>query len=298
MELVLHPDRDQYSIGEAIRPRLQIRCQREVSVAFKDFAFTWEKLAFSAPCEAHLIASYGQDLLFPYRVPPGALRDYPLLEVKPNNEEWLYLPISSHLHLRQPTTYIFSLQLLDDAGTVHQTNHINFRLVDVESSIPPGRVDLILEPTRGAFPNAKAVDLTMVLVNRWEKPLVFLMPQQDSFDGWANPVYQFTAVDSAGRSLPLARRSGTMATPQYGEAHEFRIEPLNSHRQVLRLPIFPDMEQSGEYRIRLTYIVRQKAVGKGGLVLDRNMNWSVDTFVGRLESNEVAVVVGNNEKPK
>jgi hypothetical protein len=294
IELILHPDRDQYSIGEAIRPRLQIMCQRDVQVAFRDFAFTWDKLAFSSPSEAHLIASHGQDLLLPYRVPVGALSDYPPLEVGPNSEEWLYLPISSHLHLRQPTTYVFWLQLLDDAGMVHQTNQINFGLVDVESSIPTGRVELILDPVRQTFPNAQTVELTVVFVNRWETPLVFLIPQQDSFDGWVNPVYQFTVVDSAGRSLPLARRSGTMSSPTYDAAHEFRIGPSNSYRQVLRLPVFPDMTNPGEYRLQLTYLVRDKAVGKGGLLLDRNMNWSVDTFIGRLESNEVAVILDHS----
>jgi len=296
IELVLYPERDQYSIGEAIRPRLQIKCNRNTSVAFQNFAFTWDMLAFSPPSEVRLIGLNGQDLFLPYGVPSSALKHYPSIEVNPHTEEWLYLPISSHLHLRQPTTYVFSLQLADDAGVIHQANPIQFRLSDVESSIPSGRVALLLEPTQQSFPNAKAVELAVTVVNRWETPLIFLAPQEDSFDGWVNPVYQFTVLDSTGRSLPLARRSGTMSTPKYGKANEFRIEPSKSSRQILRLPVFRAMDYFGEYRIRLTYIVRRNAIGKGGIVLERNMNWTTDTFVGRLESNEVSVTIESDNQ--
>jgi len=40
-----------------------------------------------------------------------------------------------------------------------------------------------------------------------------------------------------------------------------------------------------------------KAIGKAGAVLDRQMNWEKDVFVGRLESNEIGIEVRNKHKP-
>jgi hypothetical protein len=51
------------------------------------------------------------------------------------------------------------------------------------------------------------------------------------------------------------------------------------------------MRAAGTYRVRLTYLVRDRAIGKGGVVLDRLMEWDPEVFVGRLESNEVEVSV-------
>jgi hypothetical protein len=135
------------------------------------------------------------------------------------------------------------------------------------------------------------IDIEAIFTNKSDKPIIFLKPQEDSLDGWVNPVYQFTVVDNAGRSLALTLRCGSMATPVYNDSAQFIIASGGFYRQKVQLPLFPEMHKPGEYRVRLTYIVRDKAIGKGGVVLDKKMNWEKEVFVGRLESNEVTITI-------
>jgi hypothetical protein len=291
VQLNLYLDRDRYSVGEPVVPRLQILNTGATLVEFLLLVFDWDRLAFSDPSAAHLVAPSGQDLLLPYRRAASDIANEPPIRITPDGEEWLYLPISSYLHLRQPGWYTFWLELLDEMGRVHRSNDVIFNLEDVEPSRSPESIGLTIAPQQTYYTAGEPVDIEVSFTNRASEAVTLLTPQQDSLDGWVNPMYQFTVMDSAGRGLPLARRSGTMATPVYDDASRFTLEPGGSRALQVRLPVFPDMRNPGEYHVWLTYIVRERAIGKAGVVLDQRMNWPKGTFTGRLESNEVVVVI-------
>jgi hypothetical protein len=287
--VILHPDQDRYSIGQSIRPRLQLWNLSDAAIEIHGFAFDWDTLAFSPPNEAHLIGPDGQDHLAPYRQ-PGPFTDAPV-RVQARSEEWLVLPISAHVHLREIGSYRFWLHLVTDTGTAHTTRTLTFELTDVPSSIDPACLELEIAPVRSPQRVGEPVDLDCQFTNHAPRPLRFLGPQEDSFDGWVNPVYQFTVVDASGRSLAMARRDGTMARPVYDDEHLFRIQPGGTHRMALRLPVFPGMRAPGTYTVGLTYLVRDHQIGKGGSELDASMGWDDDVFIGRLESNRTTVTL-------
>lgn len=289
VQVILHLEREEYSIGESVSPRLQVLNGKVSPVKISGFAFDWDELAFSEPNAARLIAPDGQDLMLPYKQPVDSGAG---IVVQAGGEEWQILPISSHLHLRRTGDYSFQLELADDQGDVWQSNDVRFNLKDVEYSDSPDLVELTVDPQNPSFAATDPIHIHARFTNKAEETLTFLKPQDDSLDGWANPIYQFTVTDDVGRELPLARRSGTMATPKYSDDTQFTLRPGGSHAETLRLPVFPKMRKAGEYKVRLTYIVRENAVGKGGVVLDRSMNWPRGVFVGRLASNETTVKIG------
>lgn len=292
VRLVLHKEKAVYSIGEPIRPKLQILNDTPQEVALgHGFVFDWETLAFAKPNFVHLIGPDGSELALPYHRDQSYFTPFNPIIIDPGKEEWLYLPIYAHFHLRRPGAYTFWLELLDNMGELHQSNQISFQLIDLETSVSPELIELTLQSLQSSFAATEPVNLEVDFTNKSEKMLIFLKPQEDSFYGWVNPVYQFTVVDSAGRGLALALRSGTMAIPAYDDTTQFIITPGESYRQKLRLPTFPKMQSPGEYRVRLTYIVREKAIGKGGVVLDKQMNWEKEVFIGRIESNELTITI-------
>jgi hypothetical protein len=292
IRLLLHAERDLYSIGEPIRPQLQIingtAERRELGQGFR---FDWDILAFTDPNFVHLIGSGGAELALPYRREPSYFAAHQPIVIEAGKEEWLYLPIYAHLHLREPGAFTFWLDLLDDLGQLHRTNRIPFELTEVKTSVPPERLGLTLRSQQSAFGPVDPIEVEAVFTNNFGQPLTFLKPQQDSFYGWVNPVYQFTMVASAGCSLALARRGGTMATPIYDATTQFTLPTGASQRLVLPLPLFPQMRQPDVYRVRLTYLMRERAIGKAGVVLDQPMRWSADVFIGRIESNELLITI-------
>ena len=292
VHLILHEEEKLYSIGEPIRPKLQILNKTARKIEFGDgFIFDWADLAFAKPNFLHLIGPDGTELALPYHQDQSYFTPFNPIIIDPGKEEWLYLPIYAHFHLRRPGVYTFWLELLDNLGELHISNRISFQLVDVEYSIPPKFIELTLQSQKSSFGIKESIDTEVVFTNKFNKSLTFLRPQEDSFYGWVNPVYQFTVIDGAGRGLPLAQRCGTMATPIYNKTTQVTITPGESFRQGLHLPIFPDMQSPGEFRIRLSYIVRKKAIGKGGIVLDKKMNWGKEVFIGRVESNELTITI-------
>ncbi len=292
IQLLLHQEREAYSIGEPIRPQLQLSNRTAERRMFgPGFRFDWELLAFSEPNFVHLISPSGAELALPFRRDLSYFAAHQPIVIEAGKEEWLYLPIYAHLHLREPGAYTFWLELFDDLGQLHQSNRIQFRLTDVEASVPPERIELTLRARKPSFAQAAPIEVEVAFTNNFDQPLTFLKPQQDSFYGWVNPAYQFTVIDSAGRGLALARRGGTMATPVYDQTTRFTLAPSASYRLALTLPLFPEIRHSGAYRVRLTYLVRECAIGKAGTVLDQPMHWPPDVFIGRIVSNESLVTL-------
>jgi hypothetical protein len=289
--VVLHRDRETYSVGESIRPKLELRNRSGSALEISGFEFDWDVLAYSDPNAAYLIAPDGQNKLLPYRRSGSFPSPVSPLRVEAERTEWCYLPISHHLHLRQFGHYVFWLDLQDNIGELHRSNKIEFDLVDEKASVPPELLQLRLSATKHAFSRGESVEVEAVFTNKSDQRITILRPQEDSFDGWVNPIYQFTVVDSEGRSLALARRSGSMASPFYDETTKVALGPGHSHTMRLRLPDFPQMRNPGEYRVRLTYLVREMATGKGGDVLERPMNWEEGVFTGRIESNELVIKI-------
>jgi hypothetical protein len=288
--LVLHHERDSLWIGEPFRPKLQVVNERDAAVEVgRGFVLSAEEFAFAPPDAVHLLSPVGTDLAAPYAGEPS--RPEPI-RVGPRESAWTYLQVHAHLPLDRPGRYTFWLELADGGGVLHVSNRVPVNFHEVPSNVPAGQV--VLELSVPA--SVRAAELTRTKAqatfrNRSDRELVFLKPQEDSAYGWVNPVYRFTVVDAAGRALALAGRSGTMALPAYTESARFRVAPGRSHALELPLPDVPRMRAAGTYRVRLTYLVRDRAIGKGGVVLDRLMEWDPEVFVGRLESNEVEVSV-------
>lgn len=292
VQVILHSERELYSVGESIRLKLELRNQGEFPIEIsRGFEFDWERLVFADPNAAHLIGPDGQDKLRPYERPASFGGFRPPIRLEVGKAEWVYLPISQHLHLRQLGIYTFWVELLDNLGVLHRSDQITFELVDIQYSLAPELVELTLESTRSFLTMGEPVLVRAVFTNKSDQPIIFLRPQEDSFDGWVNPVYQFVVFDVAGRSLPLARRSGSMAAPAYDKTTQFTVDPGQSRELNLQLPVFPDMKHPGEYRLSLTYLVRRQVIGKGGDVLDKWMNWEERVFLGRIESNEIGLKI-------
>ncbi|MGH9372531.1 MAG: hypothetical protein ACRD15_13455, partial [Vicinamibacterales bacterium] len=254
VRLLLHNDQTVHSIAEMLRPRLQIINGSDRPITFGNgFVFDWESLSFAPPNAVHLIDPESQDLALPYT--NGAhVRQSKRITVGPGAEEWLFLPIYAFFHLRMPGRYTFSIELADDGGRVHKSNVVEFRLTDVEQTTPPDAVVLTLSTERDVWSVKEAVFVNASFTNRASRPVTILEPQEDSFYGWVNPIYQFTVIDDVGRSLPLALRGGSMATPRYDEASRTTMAPGSSSQRRLRVPDIPLMRYPGQYRVTLTYV--------------------------------------------
>ena len=294
VQLTLFFDPKIVSIGEPIQPRLRIRNTEIRSILIEGFEFDWDLIAFAKPNLASLIGPDGENFLLPYEVDESKAETsfkIPVIEIKPASDEWLFLPISNHLHLRQPGNYNFKIELVDESGAKFVSNSIDFTLVDVAPNSTSDHIKLELSSATTTYPNYRDVTLEASFTNNTDRPLIFLKPQEDSFDGWVNPTYQFTVIDERGRSLALARRDGTMATPDYSKAMQIEVKAGATYLQKIKLPVFPHVQTSGKYQISLTYLVRDKASGKSGAILDRPAIWPVGTFVGRLESNQISIQI-------
>jgi hypothetical protein len=290
VSLIVTADRDTFTIGESIRLRLRIHNPTPTAVELPGITWDDEVLAFTPPAVARLLAPDGRDLLAPYARPASFSHGAPW-RVEAGKDEYYQLPITSHLALRQPGEYRFSLTLADRGGRSYTSNPLAFRLADIEASLPAGAVELRLALVKPEFRAGERIEAEAAFVNRSDKPVVFLRPQQDSFDGWANPSYLFHLTDSEGRGVTRALRCGDLATPEYGEESFFTVKPGGSATLRLRIADYPGLERPGTYRAGLTYIVRRHAVGVGGATLDREMSWLAGTFLGRLESNEATLVI-------
>lgn len=288
--IVLHSDREKYSIGESVRLKLQMVNSGTEPVTISGFVFDWTRLAFSSPHASHLLDPRGTDLLRPF-YQPSPVAGSPSITVPGGGEEWLYLPITSHVRLQEPGNYSFWIELGDASGNLHKSNRINFSLEDVEYSVAPDLVDLSLRFLKPVWSPGERIEVEAVLHNKTNQPLIFLKPQDASFDGWVNPVYLFSVIDSEGRGLALAQPCGSMTTPIYDDDTTFRVQPGELFTQKLPLPVFPEMQKAGEYRVRLTYIVRNKAIGKAGEVLDKPMHWEPEVFIGRIVSSELTLTI-------
>jgi hypothetical protein len=282
-------DRQVYEIGEAIRVKLRLTNRSASPVAIRQFVFDDERLAFAPPSAAHLVGPDGRDALLPYAEPATArLRD-PGLSLGPHGEEWRLLPLSTFVDFKDPGRYTFWAELLDDRDRVAHGDRLHFELVDVAAAALRPSVVLSLHIVRTTLVATEPIDVEAVFANHGNAPVIILKPQEDSLSGWVNPVYRFAVIDERGRLLAPELRSGTMATPSYDATTQMAVPPGGTARVPLRLPDLPGLTTSGAYRIRLTYIVRDRAIGKGGTVLDRPMTWPAGTFVGRLESDTVTI---------
>src|SRR5262245_38709708 len=86
VQLILHLERDHYSIGESISPRLQIMNHRSTPIEVRDFVFDWDDLAFSGAGAPHLTAPDGRDLLSPYHLTSSG--DQVAISVGAEKDEW------------------------------------------------------------------------------------------------------------------------------------------------------------------------------------------------------------------
>ena len=286
LSLILHEERNQFSIGESVTVKMEVINYSDQNVEVPGFQFDWDELVFRTPNDVRLIGPRGDDLMGAYRQSGSdALAG---ISVQANNSEWLYLPISTYMETLVPGDYRFQVTLTAD-GESYQSNVFAFSLKDVPTNAAKNEVEL--EIARSEPDELAELYLNTTFLNRSNRAITFLKPQEDSFSGWANPVYRFKVIDKNDRVIQQARRSGTMAEPVYDAQSMVTLLPGERLEQRLRLENFPLLAGSGTYRISLEYIVREDAIGKGGQILDRKMNWDPDVFLGRLVSNEVVITV-------
>ena len=119
--------------------------------------------------------------------------------------------------------------------------------------------------------------------------VTFLRPQDGSLAGWINPIYEFTVIDEAGRTLPHPPCGASLVEPVYDCGTQFTLLPGASYELELVPPplVIP---KPGEYQVRLTYIVYENAV-RMGVVTEQLMNWEKEVFTGLIESNDIIVIV-------
>lgn len=292
VELILHPEKESYLVAEMVRPQLQLRNLTDSPIRIEGFVFSWDALAFREPSFVHLIDPAGHELLGPYRQSqlPEAF-NFPL-EIPAQGEKWLYLPIGAHQHLRQVGAYKLWLELGDSRGDLHRSNELQFELVDQPSTVSPELIKLEIEQHRPLFSFSDWPEIDVTFTNQADRALTFLKPQDvTSYYGAVNPIYQFTVQDQTGRTLPLALTEGDIEPPVYGPDNQFTLQPGASYHQRLPLLAIPALKQSGEYQVRLTYIVRENELDIGGVILDTPTTWPEGVFVGLIESNTTTVKV-------
>lgn len=289
VQVILHLDRAQFLIGEAITPRLQItnntgapiRIGAGVRLSGSDWTWT-------PPNAVRLIGPDGSDLMQPYAQPN--LSDAPI-EIAPGSEHWQTLPLNAHLHLRTPGSYRLSVELAIEGDGVVRSDELRFELRDVVASLPPEQIGLEIAAPATIERWSGALQITATFTNHAAQPITLLKPQDDSYDGWVNPAYLFSVIDEAGRGLARALRSGSIGRPVYDDTNMITLAPGATWEQPLQLADIPALQPPGTYRIRLTYIVRDTAIGKGGAAIDQPLRWEPQVFIGRLESNELRITL-------
>jgi hypothetical protein len=289
VQLILHLAKDQeiYTVGEFIVLELQINNERESLLEISNLRFS--ELAFSEPNSMHLLSPGGEDLLVPYKRKVNEIEQQSAIRINAKEEKWLYLRLSNYLHLRQPGQYEFWLEIEDSEGNRYLSNKIGFIILGIEPSVPSDEIELLLESRISQLSSLEPIYFKTRFTNKSDETITFLKPQDGSFFGWINPVYQFTIIDESGRSLPAPPRSGTLGFPTFNDQTKFTLLPEASFEQGLMLPsLF--IYNKGTYKIRLTYIVHEHDF-RMGILTDQVMNWEKDVFTGLLESNDITITV-------
>lgn len=289
--IILYSDTDVSLLGEPVRIKMQIINNNSETISISGFRFDWEELTFFPPNSVHLLDPDKKELALPYECAPSDYEAISFIKVPAQGEEWFYLPLYRYFNFRKPGQYEFSLQLQDNKEKTFKSNIVYFTLKEDVTLLAPDKIDLKIEIQNKKVKTSEKIIITAVWTNQSTRTYTFLKPQDDSYNGWVNPVYQFIVKDSARRILPIALRSGSMATPRYDHSTMFSLKPESSFEQSLLFPIFPKMRQPGNYNIQLIYLVRKKQIGKGGKVLERDMAWDKDVFIGRIESNIITVQI-------
>jgi len=292
LQLILHNDHESCLVGEMIQPKLQIVNTSDMPVEMNEnFIFDDNSLAFSSPNAFYLEDPDGVDLLIKYKKSKPFTYGQPV-RVEANNEEWLYLPLSLYFRLRKPGLYTMWIELSDQFGKTHTSNHIQFSLIDIESSIPFEDIFLSIQSINSKFGSGEQIEIDALFTNRSHETIILLRPQEDSLDTNINPMYQFTVVDEEGCILPFPQRCGTMEKPVYDETAMVTLRPEKTWIVTLLLPKFIGLHYPGKYKIYLTYIVGDFRIGYEHSSLNKippHLNKNILRSV--LTSNELEIQV-------
>ncbi|MGA1867320.1 MAG: hypothetical protein ACMUJM_02120 [bacterium] len=283
----LYPTADSFLLGEPVSVKAQIINNTRDEISFPGFRFDWEELAFAPPNRVSLLDSRGRELASPYEGVPAL--GYKSVTVPPEKEEWAYLPLYPYFFFTREGEYSFSLSLQDNQKRIFKSDTVRFTMKKDNSLKAPEGLELKLETKKEAIHFGDAISFDARFTNRSAQKRTFLKPQQDSYSGWVNPVYQFIVKDAKGRMLPMALRGGSMATPVYDSASMFSLSPGESGLVPLKLPPFPRMSSPGDYTISLIYLVRTKRIGKAGVILEEDTSWDKDVFTGRIVADPVTI---------
>lgn len=293
--LSLHQPKETLLLGEPVFVQLQVSNASRQTQVFGGFVFDHEHFAFAAPNEVNLVAPDGLDLAAAYRSDVSYFRSHPALEVAPGEDTWLRLPIHAHLQLLTLGRYAFGLALADDNGGLSRSNRVEFDVVDEMPDTMQQSIRLLIEPSSEVVSaealRTQAAQLLVTFANISQRTVVVLRPQDDSGAGWVNPVFRVIVTDAAGRQLAHSPRCGTMAAPTYDAASTIRLLPGDTAQLRLPYPLVESMWRRDEYSVRLLYLVRDRAIGKGGTVLEQPMGWEPEVLVGHVVSNEIALRV-------
>lgn len=283
VELTLRLSEEHYQIGESFEWYLRIENRNAIPIQFPGFAYGSHSFGFSSPNAIHLIDPDGRDVMLPYAQLADLTDDAVPIEVQAQDTYWLDFAVPRRLRLRQPGRYTLWFEMQDNFGTLQRSNAVSFDVVDVEPSVSPELLELTLEFEKLSCMYTDNKHYEVIFTNKSDQPLVFLRPQYEVNLHVANPVYELTVIDHAGRTIPWAGTELELHEVIYDEHTQVTVAPGAAYREQFSLPHYAQMlERAGEYRIRVTYIVLDY-----DLMTGKPMDWGTEVFVGRLESNEV-----------
>ena len=190
--------------------------------------------------------------------------------------------------------YKFWLDIEDSIGNTFKSDTISFKVILPEMGDYSNMVEMNISTAKNEISDTEEVKICINFINKSKNKLTFLKPSFDSFYGWTNPTYYFIVKEKLSECvIPLSLRSGTMEIPKYDDSKMFSIDSNKRESISIALPSFPKLSNPSDYTIQLIYLVRNKQIGKSGTILNEEMNWDKDVFVGLIESNIIDLNIVN-----
>lgn len=277
--------KDEYTVGDRIAFQLRVTNLTEAPIEIDNPIFYQYTLDIFYPNEVHLIDPNGEDLFLPYHHSPPQENEAKHIQVKAHEETWFHFPISSYLLLDQPGEYIFWVKLVDSLGNAYTSNQSTFSITKPVSTVSPELLSLHIQPQATVVSKRDVISITVTFRNNSGQTVKFLLPQEGSSQGWRNPIYWFTVINEEGHALIPPLSEAIYTAPVYDDTTIFTLYPNTVHQFEVRIARFAQMQEPGQYKVQLSYIV-SKTTWEGQPII-----WPENVFVGLLTSNETFIEV-------
>lgn len=289
IELAITVNRDVFTMNEPISATLTVKNTSDSTISVgKNTFIDWQFISFGAPNELSLIAPDGKNLAHVHQSEkkPG---DF-LVTLPPRSEKAIRIPLFKLFDFSQTGVYSLQLKLFDAKGVGYESNRVEFTLNEEENA-EKADLRLGLEMKQTSYAPGQALLVSLEFINESKKDQRILLPQDDSFDGWVNPVYKFVIKDAQGRMIPMPARDGSMAEAHYLEANSRFIQAGKTTGLEIEFPYVRNELMPGVYSLKVIYIVRKQKIGKTGVLLDEKMDWPPSVQPGAIISNTVSFEV-------